>query len=631
MKRTLLCFLLICLIARVSAQGEQDEAWTKENYSKKEVRISMRDGVKLFTSIYMPKDTTEQHPILLTRTPYSSSPYGEQNWRPLWENHFRYYLREGYILVIQDVRGRCMSEGEFVDVRPFNPNKKTNKDIDEASDTYDAIDWLVKNLPNNNGKVGVAGISYPGFYSTMAALSGHPALKAVSPQAPISDWFIGDDFHHNGAFFLMDAFAFYSGFGKPRPQPTTVRPEPFDYPTHDNYKFYLEGGTLQNLSKLMGDSIAFWKDMFAHPNYDDWWKARNIRNFVNNIPSATSTLVIGGLFDAEDCFGAWKTYEAIEQKAKNNNKIVMGPWYHGQWWANSDDGSSLGNVQFGSATSYWYQNNIEIPYFNYHLKGKGDISRLPEATIFFTGINEWKQFEQWPPAVKQNRSIYLHPNGKLSWEKPSGKNSYSEYISDPDKPVPYTEDIHFQRTREYMTDDQRFAARRPDVLAFQTQVLNEDVIMAGPIIANLITSISTTDADFVVKLIDVFPDTFSYRNTQPTQVSGDKNYNMDAYQMLVRGEIMRGKYRKSFETPVPFKPNSFEKVRFELPDVAHCFKKGHRIMIQIQSSWFPLADRNPQKFTNIYEASEKDFQKSTIRIYHDAANASEIILPVIKQ
>ena len=630
MKRILLSFLLIILIKIIHAQNNQEEAWIRENYIKKEVRISMRDGVKLFTSIYMPKDTTEQHPVLLMRTPYSCEPYGEDNWADYWNRHLRYYMREGYVLVTQDVRGRWMSEGDFVNIRPFNPDKKTNKDIDEASDTYDAIDWLVKNIPYNNGKVGVMGISYPGFYSTMAALSNHPALKAVSPQAPVTDWFIGDDFHHNGAFFQMDGFAFYSSFGKPRPTPTTVAPKQFDYPTLDNYKFYLETATLKNLAKLTGDSIAFWKDLYAHPDYDDWWKARNVRNFVNNIPVGTSTLVVGGLFDAEDCFGAWRTYEAIEQKSRNNNKIVMGPWYHGQWSDPSNDGSAMGNIQFGSSTSYWYQNNIEIPFFNYYLKGKGDISKLPEASIFFTGSNEWKQFERWPPAGKENKSIYFQPGGKLSWEKPSAKTSFSEYISDPAKPVPYTEDIHFQRTREYMNDDQRFAARRPDVLVFQTEILDEDITMAGTVVADLITSISGTDADFVVKVIDVFPDRFNYGTQIFPGVPEDAGYLMDGYQMLVRGEIMRGKYRRNFETPVPFKPNSIDRVKFELPDIAHRFKKGHRIMIQVQSSWFPLADRNPQKFMNIYEANENDFQKATIRIYHDGSHASQIILPVMK-
>ena len=631
MKRMLLSFLLICLVHLVTGQSNNlDEIWIKANYVKKEYRVSMRDGVKLFTSVYMPKDTTEKHPILFMRTPYSCTPYGEENWMDLWSGHFRYYMREGYILALQDVRGRFMSEGEFINIRPFNPNKKTNTDIDEASDAYDAIEWMVKNLPFNNGNVGVIGISYPGFYATMAALSGHPALKAVSPQAPVTDWFIGDDFHHNGAFFQMDGFAFYSGFGKPRPQPTTNPPRPFEYPTRDSYQFHLQTGTLKNLAKLMGDSIAFWKDLYAHPNYDDWWKARDVRNFVHNISPGTSTLIVGGLFDAEDCFGAWRTYEAIEQKAKNTNNIVMGPWYHGQWSSASNDGSSLGNVQFGSETSYWYQTFVEIPYFNYHLKGKGSISKLPEATVFFTGSNNWKQFDKWPPVATTGTPIYLHSNGQLSWEKPGTKNSFSEYVSDPSKPVPYTEDVHFERTREYMTDDQRFAARRPDVLVFQTDVLADDITLAGTIVADLATSISTTDADFVVKLIDVFPDKFNYGGHLSTEPAETDDYIMDGYQMLVRGEIMRGKYRKSFEAPVPFKPNTIEKVRYELPDVAHTFQKGHRIMIQVQSTWFPLADRNPQKFMNIYEADERDFKKSTIRIFHDATHPSKIILPVLK-
>jgi len=619
MRKFLIAFSLLLLVLSVSAQNSQDSAWIRDNYIKKEIYIPMRDGVKLFTSVYMPKDATEKHPILMTRTPYSCYPYGENNWRTFWGGHIRYYMREGYIIVTQDVRGRWMSEGEFEDIRPYNPNKTGNQ-IDEASDTYDAIDWLIKNIPNNNQRVGVMGISYPGFYSTMAALSNHPALKAVSPQAPVTDWFIGDDFHHNGAFFQMDAFGFYTGFGKPRPKPTTIGPSGFTFPVNDNYKFYLEAGTLKNLSVKMGDSIKFWKDLYAHPNLDDWWKARNPRNFADKVSNGTATMVVGGLFDAEDCFGAWRMYEAFEKKGKNDNKIVMGPWYHGQWA--SKDGSSLGNVRFDANTAEWYQNHIEIPYFNFHLKGKGDISKQAEATIFFSGANQWKEFPQWPPAEKQDRAIFLQENGKLSWDKPIAKASFSEYISDPSKPVPYTEDVHLDRTASYMTDDQRFAFRRTDVLSFQTDVLTEDMTLAGTVIADLLTSISSTDADFVVKLIDVFPDNFSYARSS--------TYTMNAYQMLVRGEIMRGKFRNSFETPVAFKPNKIEKVKFELPDVAHTFKKGHRLMIQIQSSWFPLADRNPQKFMNIYEANESDFQKATIRIHHDATNGSNIILPVLK-
>lgn len=622
--------VLLLIVSSVSAQtlNPQDSAWIRDNYTKKEIMIPMRDGIKLFTAVYTPKNNSEAHPILMTRTPYSCAPYGESNFRAFWDNHWRYYMRRNYIIVLQDVRGRWMSEGEFMDVRPFNPNKK-GTEFDEASDTYDAIDWLVKNIPGNNKKVGIFGISYPGFYSTMAALSNHPSLVAVSPQAPVTDWFMGDDFHHNGAFFQMDGFAFYSSFGKPRPQPTTVGSPGFQFPTRDAYKFYLEAGSTKQLAKLIGDSIAFWHEMYKHPNYDDWWKARNVRNFVNNVPAHTNTLVVGGLFDAEDTYGAWRTYEAIEKKAKNNNRIVMGPWYHGQW--SRGDGSSLGNVKFGSNTSTYYQNEIELPFFMHHLEGKANIDALAEATIFFTGENKWRKFAQWPAANVQMTPMYLQPNGALSWTKPTIAKSASEYISDPAKPVPYTEDVHFSRTIAYMTDDQRFANRRTDVLSFQTDVLTDDVTLAGTVIADLLTSISTTDADFVVKIIDVFPSDFNYPGAaQAAGRLGGGSYPMGDYQMLVRGEIMRGRFRNSFEKPEAFKPNAVEKVKFELPDVAHTFKKGHRIMIQIQSSWFPLVDRNPQQFVNIYEAEPKDYIKSKIQIWHDAKNASSILLPVLK-
>jgi len=630
MRKILTSLLLLLFVNILSAQHEQDSAWIKDNYTKIEQYIPMRDGVKLFTSIYMPKDKSEKHPILMTRTPYSCAPYGTAFNARLWDRYWKYYTRENYIIVTQDVRGRWMSEGEFADVRPFNKNK-SGTETDEASDTYDAIDWLVKNLTDNNGNVGVFGISYPGFYSTMAAASGHPALKAVSPQAPVTDWFMGDDFHHNGAFFPMDGFSFYSSFGKPRPKPTTVGSPGYNFKVRDNYKFYLEAGGLKKLGEYLGDRIKFWHEMYAHPNYDDWWKARDARTAMYNIKPAM--LVVGGLFDAEDCFGAWNLYKAIEkQNPSANNKIVMGPWYHGQWA--SSEGTQLGNVKFESNTSHWYQNNIEIPFFNYYLKGKGDDPKLSEATIFFTGENKWRKLEQWPPAATQQRPIYLAPDGALSWNLPTyiKTGSFSEYVSDPAKPVPYTEDVHFRRTREYMTDDQRFASRRPDVLTFETDVLDEDLTLAGPVIANLKVSISGTDADFVVKVIDVFPDNFQYSeaNSSPTGRSGVASYPMNGYQMLVRGEIMRGKFRNSFTTPEPFKPNKIETVEFALPDVAHTFKKGHRLMIQVQSSWFPLADRNPQQFMNIYEAKPVDFKKATIKIYHDGSNSSSVSLPIMR-
>ena len=623
MKKLLLLLFLLPLLSNAQSYDVQ---WLSANYVKKEVYIPMRDGVNLFTSIYMPKDRAEKHPFLLTRTPYSCSPYGETNLKNFSaRGHYKEYLKEGYIMVTQDVRGRWMSEGNFVDVRPYKTDKK-GADFDEASDSYDTIDWLVKNIDNNNGKLGVFGISYPGFYATMAALANHPALKAVSPQAPVTDWFIGDDFHHNGAFMQMDAFSFYSGFGQPRPKPTTIGPKGFTFPTEDSYAFYLQTGSLQNLSKLMGDSIAFWKDLMNHPNYDDFWKARNPRNFVQNIPADVATLEVGGLFDAEDCFGVWNVYKSVEAKAKNNNRIVVGPWYHGQWA--SGEGTHLGNIQFESNTSEWYGQNIEVPFFNFYLKGKGSIDKISEANIFFSGENKWHQMPQWPAANMKPTDLFLQKNGTLSFKNTTDKSSFSEYISDPSKPVPYTEDVHSGRTREYMTDDQRFAARRPDVLVFQTEILAEDLTIAGPLVADLKVSISGTDADFVVKLIDVFPDNFSY--TKEVPVPGTTKaapYVMNGYQMLVRGDVMRGKFRKSFEKPEPFVPNQATQVKYTLPDIAHTFKKGHRVMVQIQSSWFPLVDRNPQKFTDIYKATEADFQKATIRIFQ---NDSKIILPVLK-
>jgi hypothetical protein len=623
MKKFCLSLPTVFFFAMVFAQSSLDSAWILDNYYKIERMIPMRDGVKLFTSMYIPKDTTEKHPILMTRTPYSCAPYGEKNFRNFWSGYQRLYMRENYIIVFQDVRGRFMSEGVFEDVRPFNPAKKSPQETDEASDTYDAIEWLLGNLPNNNGRVGVFGISYPGFYSTMAALSGHPALKAVSPQAPVTEWFIGDDFHHNGALMLMDGFAFYTRFGVPRPYPVKNYSGGYQLNTMDNYNFYLKTGALKNFAALMGDSIRFWKDLYAHPNYDDFWKSRNVRNHVQGIKPAM--LVVGGLFDAEDCYGAWRLYEAIEKKnpASSFNKIVMGPWYHGQW--SRPDGSYLGNVRFGSKTAEWYQNHIEVPFFNYHLKGKGNISAQKEATIFITGRNEWKEYDQWPPAGKKDQYLYFQPGGGLDGVKPTVTGSFSEYTSDPSKPVPYTEDVHANRTQEYMTDDQRFASRRPDVLVFETPVLNKDITVTGTVIADLLVSLSTTDADFVVKVIDVYPD--NYR-----QMSGPQNnYPMGGYQMLVRGEIFRGRYRNSFENPTAFTPNKVERVKFELPDIAHTFQKGHRIMIQVQSSWFPLADRNPQQFINIYTADDKDFRKAQIRVYHDSKNASGVVLPILEE
>lgn len=619
--KKLFCWLLALPFAATAQNA--DSVWIVNNYTKKEVTIPMRDGVKLFTSIYIPKDNTEKHPILITRTPYSCAPYGENAFSSgFWNSQRSYFFRENYIYVIQDVRGRWMSEGKFEDIRPYIPNKKPGQ-TDEATDTYDAIDWLINNIPGNNGKVGVYGTSYPGFYATMAALSNHPALKAVSPQAPVTEWFIGDDFHHNGAFMLADGFAFYSGFGKPRPFPTTVGPKGFAFPTKDNYQFYLRTGALPNFTKLMGDSIPFWKDLMQHKDYDAFWQERNARKYVQDINPNIATLVVGGLYDAEDCYGAWNLYKAIEQKAKNNNKLVMGPWSHGQW--GSKDAGSLGSLQWGSNTSEWYGQNIELPFFNYYLKGKGSADAVKEASIFISGENQWHSFPQWPAANMKMVPYSLGKNGSF---QPAGTitagKTFDEYVSDPAKPVPYVSEAYSSYNRsgrhavEYMNGDQRFASSRTDVLVYQSPVLESDLTLAGPLVADLLVSISTTDADFVVKLIDVFPDDFDYTPSR---------FLMNNYQMLVRGEIMRGRYRNSFEKPEAFVPNQPTRVKFSLPDIAHTFKKGHRMMIQVQSSWFPIADRNPQQFVNIYTAKDSDFIKSRIRIYHDA---SRIELPVLK-
>jgi putative CocE/NonD family hydrolase len=615
--------MMILLFAGTSGFAQQsDSAYVRENYTKIERSIPMRDGIKLFTAIYVPKNKGKKYPFMINRTPYTVSPYGEDKYK-MTLGPSPLFLREGFIFVYQDVRGKWMSEGEFVDVRPHIDQKKGKKDIDESSDTYDTIDWLIKNIPDNNGKAGIYGISYPGFYSTAALPGAHEGLKAVSPQAPVTNWFMGDDFHHNGAFMLADAFSFYSSFGVPRPKPITPDkgPKPFNYPITDNYRFYLSVGALKNVKqKYFGDSIKFWDDMMAHGTYDAFWKGMNIRPHLTGVKPAV--LVVGGFFDAEDAYGALNTYQAIEkQNPTTKNNLVMGPWFHGGW--SRGTGESFGDISFGQPTSTWYQKNLEFPFFMQYLKDATD-GKLAEANIFITGSNEWKGFATWPPKNTENKTLYFQPEGKLSFQKPTASNSYNQYETDPANPVPYQDGVQARRTREYMIDDQRFAARRPDVQVFQTEVLEEDFTLTGPVNANLVVSTSGTDADYVVKLIDVYPE--DARPMEPNP----KNIIMGGYQMLVRGEVMRGKFRNSFEKPEPFVPGKVTKVNYSIPDVAHTFKKGHRIMIQVQNSWFPLVDRNPQKFTDIYHASDSDFQKAVQRIYHDEQNASSVSVTVLK-
>ncbi len=620
--RQILNSFLVLLSFITNANAQNDMQYVKNNYNKIDTTITMRDGIKLYTIIYIPKNVNKNLPFLMERTPYSAGPYGSNNYPGTIGPNYA-LLKEGYIFVVQDVRGRYMSEGINLEVTPYIAHKTSNKDVDESSDTYDTIDWLIKNIQPNNGRVGIAGISYPGFYATASLPDAHPALKAVSPQAPVTDEFIGDDANHNGAFFLMDNFSFMNNFDMERNGPVKDYAKPlFVIDAKDVYQYYLQNGTIKNTNTdlYFNNKSRIWTEYIQHDTYDSYWKSRNIRPFLKNIK--IPTLVVGGWFDAEDLFGALETYSAIEKQNKgNNNRLVMGPWTHGAW----EDSAwrSFGPHSFGSNTSQYFQDSLEASFFNYYLKDKGKFSAA-EATVFETGSNKWKSYTVWPPKNTISISYYFNKDDGLSIKKPLGAKSFKQYVSDPAKPVPYTNGIFNRRNNEYMTEDQRFVATRPDVVLFKTIPLKENMILSGKIIADLFVSISGTDADFIVKLIDVSP---------LNDLDSTSNYfNMEAggYQQLVRAEVMRGKFRNSYEKPEPFKPDAITRVKFNLNDVAHCFKKGHQIMVQVQSSWFPLIDRNPQKFMRIPEANESDFQKETIRIYHDAAHPSAIILPVLK-
>jgi hypothetical protein len=608
----------------LAAQNSDDASYIRSNYSKKEVYISMRDGIKLFTAIYSPNDSTA-YPILMERTPYSCGPYGENNFsKRLGPNSN--LMKGKYIFVYQDVRGRYKSEGNFKEMTPAIDNKGSlpagqagNTDVDESSDTYDAIEWLLKNT-KNNGRVGIYGISYPGFYASASLPDAHPAIRAVSPQAPVTDEFIGDDCNHNGAFFLLDNFDFYNYFDGERNAAGDDYKPVFESEPDDLYKFFLDIGPLKNANGVKYfNGTGIWGQTLQHDTYDSFWQARNIRPHLKNIKPAV--LVVGGWFDAEDMFGALRTYEAIEkQTPRNNNRIIMGPWTHGAWAAPS--WTKFGSYNFGTNLNQYYK-DIETKFFNYYLKDDG-VFDLPEATVFETGTNLWKQYTSWPPANTTNTTFYFGSHSTLSTNKSTEQNGSTQYISDPNRPIPYTNGIYSQRNNEYMVEDQRFAEKRSGVVSFKSDVLTEDVIVTGRIKANLFVSTSGTDADFIVKLIDVLPE------NEPDPDPNPRNFQMAGFERLVRAEVFRGKFRNSYEKPEPFTPGKIESVSFDINEVAHCFKKGHRIMVQVQSSWFPVVDRNPQKFIRIPEAGENDFQAATIRIYFDSANSSNIVLPIIK-
>lgn len=578
----------------------------KEHYTKTEVKIPMRDGTKLHTTIYSPKDTSREYPIIMQRTPYSSRPYGEGQFRSLVGPN-DILMKEGNIIVYQDVRGRWMSEGSYDNMRAYIPNK-SGDEVDEASDTYDTIEWLINNVENNNGRVGTWGISYPGFYATYSLLSGHPALKAASPQASIGDFFF-DDFHHNGAY-LLSYWRATAVFGYDKEAPTAEAwYEMPDIGTEDQYQFFLDAGPLSNLDKYYGEDNIFWQQLKEHPNYDEFWQSRGIIQHLKDIKPAV--MVVGGLFDAEDLYGPFNIYKSIEENSDNFNMMVFGPWSHGDW-ARKRERQAVGNVYFGDNISEDYQKNYETVFFNHFLKGDLDSEpELPEAYVFDTGTRTWNSYEQWPPANLAEKRFYLGDGEAL---KEEASNTKEEFISDPNKPVPYNDEIKAVFTpREYMTGDQRFAARRPDVLVYETEVLEEDMKLTGEIEAVLQVATTGTAADWVVKVIDVYPhDAENFEETKP-------HLKMSNYHMMVRSEVMRGRFRDGFEEPKPFKANEKTEVRITLQDINHTFKKGHKLQIQVQSTWFPLIDRNPQTFIpNIFEASEEDFQKQTHSVFGDS-------------
>ena len=626
----------LALAANPAAQAKPDapEFDVKEHYTKYEYRIPMRDGVHLFTSVYEPKDMSHAYPFLINRTPYSVAPYGVDSYR----NNLgpsRDFDKAGYIFVNQDVRGRYMSEGTFVEMRPHIDNKKSKEDVDDSTDLYDTIEWLLKNIPNNNGNAGIWGISYPGFYTSASIIDSHPALKAASPQAPMTDLFLGDDAYHNGAFMLDANFDFYAFF-KPQenPQLPSKSPSEFDYGTKDAYEFYLKAGSISTLSKYLDGKSFLYDDQMRHDTYDDYWKSRTLAPHMKNIHCAV--LTVGGWFDAEDLQGPFNTFHAID---KNNsgifNALVVGPWVHGGWARLA--GEHLGRVEFAANTGDYYRKNILFPFFEQYLKGDGD-AKLPKAYVFETGTNVWRRYSAWPPKEAETKTLYLRAGGGLSFDPPASDSpGFDEYASDPAKPVPFINYFATEVPQEYMVSDQRFASSRTDVLVYETPELQEDVTIVGPVSPKLFVSTSGTDSDWDVKLIDVYPADFPNSKLDEKKQEDRRSrtdvgipaFAMGGYQQLVRGEPFRGKFRHSFEKPEAFTPGKLEQIDFTMPDVNHTFRRGHRIMVQVQSSWFPLTDRNPQTFVNIPYAKPSDFVKATERVYHGKAQASGIVVEVL--
>lgn len=615
----LLAGILFATVVSPPTRAADSKAGFSQRYTKYEHRIPMRDGVRLYTTVYLPRTLGTNHPILLQRTPYSQKPYTIDVIRNPGVPDT--YLDEGFILAIQDVRGRYASEGEFEDVRPIRPRPLGPRDTDESTDTWDTVDWLVRNVPGHNGNVGLQGISYLGFFAAAGMIDSHPALKAVSPQAPVADLFDGDDALHNGCFWLAHNFGFIQAFSQELEDPTRESPRPFDYKSPDGYRFFLDQGPLANLdARYFKGKAALWNDIIHRSTNAAWARARDVTQHLTNVHAAV--LTVGGWFDAEDLSGTLKTYRATERRNPGiYNGLVMGPWSHGQW--HGGDGDKLGPIEFHAKTSEFFRNEIELPFFRKFLKGATQ-TELAEAYVFETGTDRWRRETAWPPSNAVTRTLFTRADGRLAFDPSTDfSEAFDEFVSDPMRPVPASARITTGMPATYMVEDQRFASRRPDVLVYETEPLAEDLTVAGPLTASLHVATTGTDADWVVKLIDV------YTGDHPDPDPNPAGIRMGAYQQLVRGEPFRGKYRNGYDRPEPFVPGRITPVELTMPDVCHTFRAGHRIMIQIQSSWFPISDRNPQTFCDIFRATPQDFRKATHRVYRDRKHPTCLRLQVI--
>lgn len=621
---TLCLAALLLLVAPLGAQLPAPTAAADSAYDRYNAMIPMRDGVRLNTEIFVPKRAAELLPLLLTRTPYGVGPNVILSAGPGRSMHE--LARDGYVIVAQDIRGRYKSEGQFVMQRaPRDPKAKGA--IDEASDAYDTVDWLVKHVPRNNGRAGILGVSYSGWTAAMALLDPHPALRAASPQASPADMFLGDDFHHNGAFRLSYGFEYAAMME------TSKEQDQFAFDTYDTYDWYLKLGPLSNVNaKYLKGKIPTWNDFVAHPDYDDFWKRQTIIRYLTK-PLTVATLNVAGWWDQEDFFGPFAIYQALEKQDRSDkNFLVVGPWNHGGW--NRADGKALGKIDFGSSTALYFRERIQAPFFRCQLKDKCD-ARQPEAITFESGANEWRTYESWPPKGGiSRRSLYFGPNGTLSWAAPasggaasgaaSGAGGFDEFVSDPANPVPYrprpieaTYDPRGSGWGAWQVEDQRFVDGRPDVRTWVSEPLTEEVTIAGDVIAELFASTTGSDADWVVKLIDAYPDNY------------EALPKMSGYQLMVSGEVFRARFRNSFERPEPLTPNVVTPYHIRLHGQNYQFKRGHRIMVQVQSTWFPVIDRNPQTFVpNIFEAKAGDFRAATHRVYRAGGMASHLSLPV---